>query len=178
MSNEFFSETIKEIDLRKEFEQLLFGSSTEIPKGQLVIFRRMRRKSGIVYPVKDDDLQLAPGVDSLTHDGPKTYKDNWAFGERFLFDDQLIKVYRGYAVILEGQQQVSQLSPGQFAIGPAFFYIQAWVMPSLFDKILELITDKDGNAVSPLAIFKRHTIKTAERFRSDNGRLEYWRVGT
>lgn len=165
-----------EIDLRQEFHETLFGAHDEIPKGQIVIFRRMRRKTGIVYPSEEADLLASPAVNPYTHQGPSSnYPDNWAFGEKFLFDDQLIKIYRSYPVMVENMNNIIAISPGAIPTGVTYFYMEHWVMPSIYDKIVELVIDQDGIPVSPLKKFVKYSIKSAEKFRSDNGRICYWR---
>jgi len=45
-----------ELDLRKELNDFMFGSSQEIPKGQFYVLRRMRRRPGIDVPVSRDEI--------------------------------------------------------------------------------------------------------------------------
>ncbi len=166
----------KEIDLRKELHETLFGGLHETEKGQIVIFRRMRRKPGITYPVTEDDLQISPSQDKFSHHAPREHPDNWSFGERFLFDDRLIKLYRSWPISIENTNTLTQIDPGWLPGGLAFYYLEAWTMPSVYDKIIEVVRDMDGVPVSPLRLERKYSVKSAEAFRSDSGRVEFWRL--
>lgn len=177
MSN-FYPNTMpdSEVDLREQMQALFYGTSSEIPKGQTVIFRKMRRKSGIVWPVEENDLEITPAINSLTHQGPTpTYPDNWAFGEKFLFDDQLVRTYHSRPIVVEAMNGTMPLPLGVVPLGTTYFYLEYWVMPSIYDKIIELVINEQGVPVSPIKQFMKYHIHSAEPFRSDNGRIEFWR---
>lgn len=165
-----------EIDLRKELHELLFGSPTEVAKGQYVVFRRMRRKSGVVYPSGEDDLVWSPARDPYTFQGSKDYINPWSEGEKYLFDDQMIKKYSSYPTKFEGTQTIVPIDPGNIPAGIVYHYVESWVMPSIWDKLIEVVVNEEGIPISPIKMLKSYSIKSAEMFRSDKGRIEYFRI--
>ena len=175
MGINFYPLPSKEIDLREELNKMLFGSDEEVPKGQYIVLRRMRRNTGVSYPIKESDLQRCPCAAKQDFEADRVTLCQWCDGERFLFDDELVVAYKASKfnyVDVEMPRPESTM-----AFSQSFFYCEAPIMPSRFDKIIEPIIDIEGKLISPVQIKIRHNIEMAEPFRSDFGRIEFWRIG-
>ena len=164
-----------EIDLREELNKTLYGSSNELAKGQFAILRRMRRKDGVSYPISEENLQKCPCTENPDLEADRVVKCQWCYGERFLFDDEFIVTYRASKFNYVDMERPKGY--GNLAISLAFFYCEHTIMPSRFDKIIEPMIDYDGNVISPIEVKVKHNIEMADAFRSDNGRIEFWRLG-
>jgi hypothetical protein len=181
MGYDFFNTKngVREIDLRKEFEGFLDGDRWDLPKKQLIIFRKMRRQEGIYYPLKESDLQASPAIRQSTSSTDHVYPNAWSESEKFLFDDYFVY---GYKRDLRGYDEKEMPQPfSQLITGLYFYYFEAHVMPSRFDRIIEPVIDPDGNIVSPIRPAMVYDIQDAYPFRSDatendyNSRIEFWR---
>ena len=164
----------QEINVRKEVNNFLFGASDEIAKGGIFVVRRMRRQSGVLYPSATSDLQQCECALGLTREPNKEYGCDKCDGEGFIFDEEIVT---GYKTNRFEYQDVERYRPwGKESHGISFFYIEYHKDLTKYDKIIEPIIDLNGNVGSPLKKLTQHNIHMAERFRSDKGRTEYWRV--
>lgn len=99
------------------------------------------------------------------------------WGEGKLWDEEWVTWYKTQIRIRQGlPKQQLPLDPGEIAISMINFYLQHNVEPTTDDKIIEVSLDVDGNVIIPCVRKNIYRIGTAEAFRSDNGRVEYWRV--
>lgn len=159
-----------EIDLREEMYSLLYGSGSEIAKGRKGILRRMRRDH-------NNNLILCDCVDPVTHEPDKDHFCPKCWGEGYLWDEEWITYYKVLVASSEGLVRKDKFKDAGIANLPdAFFYLEYNVNPSRFDKIIEMKRDLEGELLVP---YERESIwdaGTSEDFRSDNGRVEYWRV--
>lgn len=163
-----------EIDLRKEVQDFFFGSGVEIPKGQLHVLRFMRRKDGISIPTRESDIYTCECKTSPDNEPEIDYRCDICDGEGYLFDDEVITCYKTSRF---NYQDIEKYQPfGKSTISMSFFYTLYNRPISRFDKLLEVVTDTEGRIVSPTKILKRNNIHMAERFRADNGRVEYHRL--
>lgn len=165
----------KEIDLRKELNQILTGSPSEVPKGQIHVLRRMRRAAGVTWvPIREADLQKCDCVSSPTEEPDITYPCGICDGEGFLFDEEFVLAYseERYEYI-----DVERRRPyGKAPISMTFFYVEYYKDISRFDVMIEPQRDSEGEILSPVRIRRRHQIHMAQEFRADNGRTEFWRI--
>lgn len=162
--------TGNEIDLRVEFYRFLYGFGNEIPKGQVGILRRMRT---------DDSGDLIPCacVDSLTNEPDRDTLCPYCLGEGLLWDEEWIVYYKMMVASHEGMVRKDKTEkPGISNIPYAFFYVEHDVNPTRKDKIVEVVRDTNGNVIRPYQREAINTIATAEPFKSDLGRIEYWRL--
>jgi len=162
----------KEIDLRLEFRRFLYGHGREIPKGQRGLLRRMRR---------DDDgaLVVCSCVDEITREPDKDTKCPYCLGEGYLWDEEWITFYKVIVSSNEGLVRKDRKEKAGVANIPyAFFYVEHHVDPTRYDKIVEVERDLDGSAAIPYRRTAVFDIATAQPFRSDRGRVEYWRLAT
>jgi len=158
-----------EVDLRQEMDSTLYGSATEIAKGRPVVLRRMRHTAaGLLIP--------CACTSSLTGEPDRDTKCKYCWGERFLWDEEWITVYKMSVSSQEGFTRKPQANEPGVSITPlVFFYLEYTVEPTIFDKIVEMKLDIEGAVVVPITREAVFQIATAEDFRSDNGRVEYWR---
>lgn len=164
-----------EIDLRDNFQDWIRGSPGHPAKGQILIFRKMRRQTGVVFPVRESDLMYAPGIDPRYNEDDIDVHNDYSKGERFLFDDQVILGYRwqNFYRIIESESIQKYINLPE---NKDMFFIEWFNEPSRFDKIIEPMINTDGALVSPVRIWRKYDIQEAEPYRGDNGRVEFWRL--
>jgi hypothetical protein len=108
----------KEIDLREEFYEFLYGSNTEIAKGRPGILRRMRTDD-------DGDLVICPCVDEKTGEPDKDTICPYCWGEGYLWDEEWITYYKMLVSSHEGLVRKNQpYKPGMSNIPFVFFYLE------------------------------------------------------
>jgi hypothetical protein len=161
-----------EVDLRDEFFRTLYGDGCEIPKGQKGFLRRMR---------KDENGRLIPCacVDSLTHEPDLDSLCPYCLGEGYFWDEELITFYK--VIIGTGQglaNKIRKLIPGELNIPFVFWYVEYNVNPTKEDRLIEVELDLEGNVIIPVNRIGTYRLETVEAFRSDHGRVEYFRLGT
>jgi hypothetical protein len=152
----------KEIDLRYELRETFFGNSQEISKARQGILRKMRRDD-------KDKLISCPCRDKLTNEPDIDYHCRICKGFGWFWDDVLIHYFRN-------DMSYSRES-GQNKEHPKdFFYLQHTVDITNEDYIIVVKSDIDGNMILPIKNELYFKIMRADAFRSDNGRIEYWRI--
>jgi len=163
----------KEIDLRQELKDILYGSASLLPHGQLGLLRRMR---------KDDAGKLipCPCVDPLTGEGDRDYLCPVCLGESYLWDEEYITFYKtevaGREVAFAGKEIKHQ--GGILNVKTILFYMEWFVNPTEHDRIIELELGLDGAPLNPIKRKQVNVITTAQDYRSDFGRVEYFRCAT
>ena len=171
--NAFRRGKLGEIDLRKELNDLLHGSSQDLPKGQMIVVRRMRRQDGVIYPASTSDLVKCPCKESPEYEPSLDVKCDKCDGEGYLFDELIVI---GYKTNRYEYQDIEKYRPwGKETTAISFFYIEYHEDLTRFDKVIEPAINIDGKLVSPISPLRKHNIHMAERFRLDNSRTEYWR---
>ena len=155
-----------EPDMRQEIINTLDGSFPEIAKKQIAVLRKMRIPA-----------QQCPCVDAVTHEPDKDTFCPFCWGEGFLWDEIFIDFYK---VPLKGDAGNSEneeiTSPGLMNEPIMVFYIRYSVDLTDNDKIIELQLDREGQPIRPYQRKRLYRIGTLIDMRSDNGRLEYWKV--
>jgi len=164
------STTGSEVDMRQELENLLDGYHPEIAKGQVALFRKMRRDS-------DGGLTACPCVDEVTNEPDKDRFCPICFGEGYMWDETEIDFYKVYE-----QSDTSNIlkdklhKPGLINQPLVVFYIRYSVEITKEDRIIEIQLDDDGTATDPMRRKRVFRIGNLWEYRCDNGRLEYWKV--
>jgi hypothetical protein len=157
----------REIDLRQEFDNLIYGGPTSIPHGHRVLLRSMRRDD-------DNGLVECDCKDSLTHEAATERSCPYCLGEGYLWDEDWAVTYSTYIGADGGLGgRVTGLKPGTIRVDTKVFYFRYDTEITYADKIVELQLDTDGDPQVPYkreAIYKPQTII---RYRSDRGRIEY-----
>ena len=164
-----------EPDMRQEFYNTMDGRFPEIAKKQQYVHRKMR--------VQDGQLIDCPCVDPTTREPDKDKYCPICLGEGKLWEESLLN---GYKVVLGssvgGAGKENLISSGNTNLDLVSFYFRYNLPLTLFpkrespDKIVELVTDTEGDPVRPYQRETIYRIGTAIDFRADNGKLEYWRL--
>tara|TARA_B100000131_G_scaffold321606_1_gene372809 strand:- start:34283 stop:34879 length:597 start_codon:yes stop_codon:yes gene_type:complete len=154
-----------EVDLRAEFDEIVFGGPTSIPHGKKVMLRKARVDSDFIPKscVCKDTLTSEPD-----------FECPFCLGEGFYWDEEFATCYSVYIGADGGLSgRIKQLFPGQLRVDTKVFYFRYDTEISYRDKIVELQLDTEGDIVVPYhreAIYKPQTIN---KYRSDYGRVEY-----
>jgi len=162
-----------EPNMREEFIHTMDGFYPEVAKKQTGLLRRMRRTT-------NNGLLIACGcVDSFTQEPDK---DRWCpvcMGEGVLFDEELVTFYKTLeARPVANALRDTQIDPGLLNIPLVVFYIRYSAAITKDDKLIEITLDDNGDPVSPYVRRALYRIGTAWEYRSDNGKLEYFKVFT
>lgn len=154
-----------EIDLRAEFDELIFGGNGKIPHGRELLIRRMRRGP-------DNKLIKCTCVDTETREGD--FSCPYCAGEGYYWDETWITGYSMYVGADGGLgNKAKWLMPGIVRADTKIFYFRYDTIITYYDKIVEVRLDVEGEAIVPYereAIYKPQTINV---YRSDYGRAEY-----
>lgn len=154
-----------EIDLREEFDSLVFGGAGSIPHGRQLILRKMRVDSNN-KPIK------CTCVDVSTREAD--YSCPYCMGEGYYWDENFITGYATYVGADGGLANRARfLQPGIVRADTKVFYFRYDTVITYYDKIVEPKLDTEGELVVPYvrkAIYKPQTIID---YRSDRGRIEY-----
>ena len=156
-----------EIDLRKEFDEIVFGGNGTLPHGQTLVHRKMRRDD-------DNNLVSCSCRDSITDEPDTEASCPFCLGEGYYWDEDWIVGFSGYIGASGGlSNRVKGLFPGSIRVDYKIFYFRYDTELSYRDKIVEIQLDTEGEVVVPYrreAIYKPQTIV---KYRSDYGRIEY-----
>lgn len=155
----------KEIDLRKELSNMLFGNKQEIEKAHHVLVRYIRK-----------DAQSRPYACSCNVAGEGSENPNciYCLGEGYYWDEiwkPTIKFEVGSEsakarrILLENSGSIK----GQLTR----FYFQHDVNITVQDRIIELKRDSEGNIQKPYVRDITWQIQDIDYKRSDKGRVEY-----
>lgn len=171
-NNDFYSkgEHRTEANMRLEMEHFLDGAYPEIAKKQKALLRKMRRDS-------NNELIPCACVDETTGEGDKDTFCPLCLNESFYWDEEWIDVYK---IILRsdvGNAFREELLPATTQNIPIAIF---------FTRYSEEITDKDRVVVMKLnidgTVYKPYTRQAIYKIgslfdmRSDNGRLEFWKI--
>lgn len=165
-----------EPDMRQEMINTLQGSYPEIAKKQVHVLRKMRTGT-------DGKLINCSCVDVLTKEPDKDHFCPICFGEGYIWSEILVE---GYKVIIGSSAGLATkenlIGPGLTDLACVTFYFD-WKLPlTLFpkrkspDKIVEIMTGKDGQPIRPYQRDTIYRIGTAIDFRAEHGKLNYYRV--
>lgn len=146
----------------------LDGSSIEIPKGQDAVLRRMNRDSA-------GNLIPCECVDPITKEPDKDRYCPICMGEGWKWTEVSVKLYK---VIedsdVDNALRDKLLIPGLINIPITVFYMRYTANVTRQDKIILLVTDLEGDTENTRQEIYR--IETAWAYRSDFGRVEYWKL--
>lgn len=155
-----------EIDLRKEFDILIYGNQNSIPHGHWAILRKMRRN-------EDNSL-----VACVCHKAASTHEADpdcsYCLGEGYLWDESWQKIYKMTIGPDGGQAKKYVHMPNGFERTEYLvFYLRYDCGIQYEDKIIEVFLDAEGRPFSPLKRKNIFRLETIVEYRSDNGRIEY-----
>jgi len=156
-----------EIDLRREFDDLIFGGPTSIPHGRKLILRKMRRDAS-------ENLIPCTCVSDLTGEPDTERSCPFCLGEGKYWDETFITGYTSYIGADGGlTTRVRDLFPGSVRVDSKIFYFRFDTVITYDDKIVEPVLDSEGLLVVPYRREAVHKPQTIVRYRSDRGRTEY-----
>jgi hypothetical protein len=159
-----------EPNMRQELINTFDGSFPEIAKAQTGLLRRMRRTANGM-------LISCPCVDRITKEPDKDRFCPICLGEGYLWDEHRIQFYR----TLEDSDVDNSVSntlrpPGLINHPIVVFYIRYDAEITVEDKIITAVLNSDGTMASPLRREHVFRINTVWPYRSDYGKLEYYKV--
>jgi hypothetical protein len=160
-----------EPDMRLELNNMFDGVFPEVAKSQPTILRKMRRTNGVLNKCT-----------CITPNTQEPDRDNFCpfcHGEGSLWDEMWIDTYcvdTGSGA--SGALSDKMITPGIMNEPVVIFYLRSRVDITTDDRIVQVILDTEGLPVRPYRRKKLYRIGNLVDFRSDNGKLEYWKVET
>jgi len=163
--------TARELDLRYELHEILFGNPTKnmLPHGRIFIIRRFRR---------DTDNERVPCTClNPNFNRPArnpSHKCRFCDAEGYLFEDHFVVGY--FSMEYPQPFSTKEESFGSLeAIAPSV-YFEYNVQVDEKDYILEPYLTEEGElADGPVKIKRRLKINVCQEMRADRGRIEYLR---
>jgi len=157
-----------EIDLRSEFDEIIYGTGGGIPHGKKVIIRKFRVDD-------DNNLSACSCRDEMTNEGDPDCP--YCLGEAYFWDEDWAVTYSMFVGSDGGLTRRNiPFQPGTVRVDSKVFYFRYDTDFAYTDKIVEIKLDTEGDPVVPYirqAIYKPESIV---EYRSDYGRLEYLAV--
>lgn len=156
-----------EPSMRDEMEHMLDGIFPEIAKKQPALIRKFRRDSL-------NKRIACDCVDPVTHEPDKDTFCPFCQGEGYYWDESYVDVYK----VLQSPSPLREemFPPGLLNVPLMIFYTRSSVDLTKEDKLVELVLDSDGQPADPIRRRELFRISSLVDYRSDNGRLEYWKV--
>ncbi len=151
-----------ELDLRKEIENLLFGALDEVPKGRIGLLRKMKRDD-------NGNLIQCACTSLLTNEPDKDYYCPKCLGHGFYWEESEVIYYRDDSSFRKYEGKNREYS------GDNFYLLYNEVI-TVDDCIVLVGVDENGKVISPVKRVCIYEILSADPFRADNGRIEYWRI--
>ncbi len=166
----------QEGSMRDEIYDLIYGSSREIAKGSRGVYRKIRTTGS------GNTLAKVPCDCVKQGEADKTPPCPICNGEKFLWDEIWFDYYKtevGIDAHLALKEDFE--TPGVIAVPRVVFYTLYNLDPIIIngmidDKIVEVKRDLEGKIVQPYERIRTYRIGSAIDFRSDHGRLEYWKI--
>jgi hypothetical protein len=152
----------KELDLRVEMHRLLYGAVDEEAKGRIGLLRKIRLDA-------NGDKERCPCRDSVTDESDSDYYCRFCLGVGYFWDESKIVYYRNDDSFRKREGKNQEYEGDDFFIG-----YNRVITPSDFIVVVQL--DSEGSVVIPAVRESIFKIISADPFRSDNGRIEFWKV--
>jgi len=161
-----------EPNMRVEFERTMDGHYPEIAKSQPALLRKMRLDG-------NGQKTKCSCVDNFYSEPEKDRFCPICFGEGYLWDETALKIYR----VLGNSDTDNALlnfakEPGLINIPVVIFYVWYSTAITEADKIATLSLDTSGSAIVPNKRTGIYRIEKSWDYRSDNGKLEYFKLFT
>ena len=157
-----------EIDMRVELDELFFGFESGIRHGHLVVVRHLRR-----------DADGAP-TSCTCRDSITRFCDpdcSYCGGEGYLWDESWYWTYSMYTGNDAGKgNRVRYMPPGALRVDYRVFFFRFDTPIRYGDKVVEMKLDEEGTLVVPYIRESIYLPQTIQKYRSDNGRIEYYAV--
>jgi hypothetical protein len=158
-----------EVDLRSEFDTLMFGSATEIGHSYPGFLRTMRRDTN-GNPIKCSCFE----AENTSEPDPSC---SYCLGEGYIWTETWLYYRYQYVSADSGMaRKWMNVAPGLERTDYMLFYLRYDTIVTLADKLITIALDKEGKPITPYVrtgIFKP---STSYELRSDNGRVEFMAV--
>lgn len=155
----------KEIDLRKELDATLFGSSQEIPKAHHVLVRKRK---------VDSEGRHLPCACNFHNEGSKSPSCSLCLGDGYYWTEEWRPAFKQQIGSESAHARRIFLESGGAPKGELTrFYFRYPIDITKDDKIVEVKTDANGDMVKPYERKTTWMIQELVEKRSDNGRLEF-----
>jgi hypothetical protein len=162
-SNKFYPNCFgKEIDLRIELATILYGSDNTCVHSYPVLYRRLSTTRCTCW-------------NNVTHEGDP--RCPYCFGAPYLFSEEVINVRSIIDAPIYGKS-LSTLDANIQAmhIPSALFYADYTTNPKIGDFIISIKLDNEGRIFEPIQKIRKWKNNLVEHMRSDNGRVEFYRI--
>lgn len=160
-------QSAKEVDLRKSFDNLVFGSNGDIAHNHLVLVRKRKLDDAGNY------IQCNC-VNKLSRESNGEKNCQFCLGEGFLWVETFYRCYSSMVGADGGKtNRTRRISAGSIRTDYKIFYFKFDTKISYKDKIIELRLDNEGNVSVPYQRINIFVPETIQEYRSDYGRLEY-----
>jgi len=160
------SASLQEIDLRKEFHDLLFGNSYMPQRGHWVVYRRFNLNS--VQDGYDEVYKVGPSINDLEKTEPRKPFYNYTDELVMTRQDPLLN-----PILAESQMPAGILKSGQY-----IFYFEYDFKPTENDQIFDIDWDdmriKPPDSILNGKYLKKYNIKEVFPYRADGGLTQYW----
>lgn len=156
-----------EIDLRDEFERLIYGGPSDLAHGRKLLIRKMDRD-------ENNKLKPCPCVSNITYEPDAESSCPYCLGEGYFWKEEWTTGYSTYVGADGGNSnRVREMTPGSIRADYRIFYLRYDTILSYKDKIVDVKLDSEGEPSVPYVRESIYKPQTINRFRSDNGRTEY-----
>lgn len=155
----------KEIDLRSNFQSILFGDGDTLPHAKKVLLRvfRLDENNKRIACTCLSDVTLEP-----------TQNCNFCSGEGYFWDEVWKETYCSYVGADGGlANRTRMLKPGEIRTDYKVFYFEHLESIKYCDKIIEVKLDYEGKPIVPYVIESIYKPETISENRSDFGRTEF-----
>lgn len=168
VSNSNFPQPTGELDLRAEFDLLLYGDADHVSHGFPIVIRHMRRDA-------ENKREPCTCLDEFSKDSDPDC--SYCYGAGYLFDEQWHLTYRQYIGADGGLANRGVWTPpGEVRVDYTVFYFRYDVGLKYGDEIVEMKLDEEGEVVVPYVRTNIYRPRTIDYLRSDGGRIEYCAV--
>jgi hypothetical protein len=162
-----FKKARKEIDLRKEFKELIFEDT---PHNYPVLLRK-RKKDASGVDIKCNCLN------ALTQESNVETNCEFCLGEGFLWKETFSRCYSSLIGADGGKANRNRrIMAGEIRTDYKLFYFKFDTEISYKDKIVELRLDYEGAPSIPYERIRIFRPETIQEYRADFGRTEYLAV--
>ena len=155
--------SLQEINLREEFHNLLFGTSSMPQRGHWIVYRRF------------DTSQYIDGYDDVYHVGPQI-SGSIPRTPIHPYTDSFVMTRQD--PIVSPEMAESYMPAGVLKTGQYIFYFEYDIKPSENDQIYDIDWDdmrqKPPSNLLNNRYLKKYNIKEVFPYRGDGGRIEYW----
>ena len=155
-----------EVNLRKEFDEIVYGINGCKPHNTLILIRNMR--------LHDDNRIKCECYNTLTNESNHESQCDYCLGEGYIWDERFTRCYSSLIGADGGKaNRTRRIMPGAVITDYKVFYLRYDEKISYYDKIIELILDIEGNLQVPYKRKRIYKPETIQENRADNGRIEF-----